>query len=58
MSYCLVIFACYVKERLKARRCISQRGCKMELLVKTVKCKVDRSVMLQSRRLHSIFHIC
>ncbi len=58
MNYCVVIFACYVRERLNARRCILQCGCRMELLAKTVKCKVDRSVMLRSRNLHSIFRIC
>ncbi len=58
MYYCVVIFACFVKERLDARRCILQCVCKMELLAKTEKCKVDRCVMLRSRHLYSIFCIC
>ncbi len=58
MNYCVVIFACYVKERLNARRCNLQCDCKVELLAKTVECKVERSVMLRSRHLHSVFCIC
>ncbi len=53
------IFACYVKKDGWTKGdAFCNCGCRMELLAKTEGCKVDGSVMLWSRHLHSIFCMC